>query len=210
MTRIAILGSGNVARALAGPLAAHGHPVTIGSRTPAGVTWAGDGVDVALPADAADRAEIVFNALPGAVSLRTLTDLRPALAGRTLVDVANAVRTGADGFASELLHPGSSLAERLQAALPSTGVVKTLNTMHVSLMADPASLPNPPTVFVSGDDPENRLAVRRLLGDLGWRREWVVDLGGLVTARWTETFPLAVRPLVHALGPVPFGLAVAR
>lgn len=210
MTRIAILGSGNVSRALAGPLAAHGHPVTIGSRTPPGVSWAGGGIDVTLPADAADRAEIVINALTGAVSVRALTDLRAPLAGKTLVDVANAVRTGADGFASELLHPGGSLAERLQAALPATRVVKALNTMHVSLMADPTSLPTPPTVFVCGDDPAARLAVRRLLADLGWRPEWVVDLGGLVTARWTETFPLAVRPLVHALGPVPFGLAVAR
>ncbi|WP_329103989.1 NAD(P)-binding domain-containing protein [Micromonospora sp. NBC_01699] len=210
MTRIAILGSGNVARALAGPLAANGHPVVVGSRTPDGLSWDDDGVAVASPADAVAGAEIVVNALPGAVSLPVLVDLGPSLAGRILVDVANGVRIGADGFATSLLHPGSSLAERIQAALPTTRVVKALNTMHVSLMADPGSLPTPPTVFVSGDHPDARRATGMLLADLGWRPEWVVDLGGLASARWTETFPLVVRPLVHALGPVPFGLAIAR
>ncbi|MGW4465215.1 NADPH-dependent F420 reductase [Micromonospora sp. NPDC004704] len=210
MTRIAILGSGNVARALAGPLAAHGHPVVVGSRTPEGLNWGGDGVAVASPADAVAGAEIVVNALPGAVSVRALADLRGSLAGRILVDVANGVRIGDDGFATALLHPGSSLAEQIQAALPATFVVKALNTMHVSLMADPGRLPTPPTVFVSGDRAEARQATGRFLAALGWRHEWVVDLGGLVTARWTETFPLAVRPLVAALGPVPFGLAIAR
>jgi hypothetical protein len=49
-----------------------------------------------------------------------------------------------------------------------------------------------------------------LLADLGWRPEWIIDLGGLGTARVTEAFVLLVRPLVRALGPVPFALSVAR
>jgi hypothetical protein len=48
------------------------------------------------------------------------------------------------------------------------------------------------------------------LVDLGWLRDWVIDLGDAATARWPEAFILTVRHLVGALGPVPFGLAIAR
>jgi predicted dinucleotide-binding enzyme len=128
-----------------------------------------------------------------------------------LVDVANAVELGPDGFASSLRHPGSSLAEKLQRALPGTRVVKTLNTIGpAEAMVSPATLATPPSAFLSGDDAAARALVAALLGDIGWRPEWIVDLGGLTTARVTEAFVLLVRPIVRALGPVPFGLAVAR
>jgi predicted dinucleotide-binding enzyme len=118
---------------------------------------------------------------------------------------------GPDGFAESLLHPGSSLAEELQRALPGTRVVKTLNTLGpAQAMVEPGALSTPPSAFLSGDDDAAKRVVTALLGDLGWRPEWVVDLGDLATARVTEAFVLLVRPLVRALGPVPFGLAVAR
>ncbi|MEV4534481.1 NAD(P)-binding domain-containing protein [Asanoa sp. NPDC049518] len=91
MTVIGILGAGNVARALAPALSAAGHDVRVGGRT-------------ALTATAA-AAEVVVNALPGAVSVDTIGPLRAALAGKVLVDVSNAVEIGPDGFASRRLCP---------------------------------------------------------------------------------------------------------
>ncbi|HLU59169.1 MAG TPA: NAD(P)-binding domain-containing protein [Pseudonocardia sp.] len=212
MTRIAVLGTGAVGAALAGALARAGHTVTAGSRDPARRA-PGWGVPVPLAglAEAAEGADVVVNATPGHESVDLLRPLAPQLAGSVLVDVANAVRTGADGFASALCYPGSSLAEQLQRALPGTRVVKTLNTIGpAEAMAAPDTFATPPSAFVSGDDDAARAEVAALLVDLGWRPEWVVDLGGLATARVTEAFVLLVRPLVRALGPVPFGLAVAR
>ena len=46
----------------------------------------------------------------------------------------------------------SALAEQLQHSLPGTRVVKTLNTMLFSVMTAPATLTQPPTAFLSGDD----------------------------------------------------------
>jgi predicted dinucleotide-binding enzyme len=90
-------------------------------------------------------------------------------------------------------------------------VVKTLNTIGpAEAMVTPGALAAPPSAFVSGDDEAARRVVAALLTDLGWHPEWIIDLGGLATARVTEAFVLLVRPLVQALGPVPFGLAVAR
>jgi predicted dinucleotide-binding enzyme len=209
---IAVLGTGNVGTALAGALARAGHTVTAGSRDPgrrAG-SWT---VPVPLTglADAAEPADVVVNATPGHESVRLLHPLAPQLAGTVLVDVANAVELGPDGFATSLRYPGSSLAEELQRALPAARVVKTLNTLGpAEAMVAPGALATPPSAFLSGDDDAARALVAALLADLGWRADWIVDLGELATARVTEAFVLLVRPLVQALGPVPFGLAVAR
>lgn len=192
---IGILGAGNVARALAPALSAAGHEVVVGARD-------------RLPAVAA-AAQIAVNALPGAASVAALKPLRTALAGKVLVDVANAVEQGPDGFASRLLYP--NLAQEIQRALPDARVVKALNTVGPApLMAAPASVAVPPSTFLCGDDADAKKAVAELLTDLGWAPRRIIDLGGVANAWWPESFVLMVRPLVAALGPVPFALAIAH
>jgi 8-hydroxy-5-deazaflavin:NADPH oxidoreductase len=211
-TRIAVLGTGSVGTTLATALVRAGHAVTAGSRDPAtrAATWTAP-VPLAGLAEAVVRADVVVNATPGRGSVDLLRPLAPLLAGSVLVDVANAVDHGSEGFALSLRYPGGSLAEELQRALPDSRVVKTLNTLGpAEAMAAPSGLGTPPAAFLSGDDDAAKRVVAALLGDLGWPAEWIIDLGGLATARVTEAFVLLVRPLVQALGPIPFGLAVAR
>jgi len=212
MRSIAVLGTGTVGATLATAFTAAGHAVTAGSRDPGrrAASWTTP-VPLAGVAEAAAHADVVVNATPGHGSVDLLRPLAPQLAGAVLVDVANAVEQGPDGFASALRYPGSSLAEELQRALPDTRVVKTLNTIGpAEAMVTPGALATAPSAFLSGDDGAARQLVAGLLTDIGWRPEWIIDLGDLTTARVTEAFVLLVRPLVHALGPVPFGLAVAR
>jgi predicted dinucleotide-binding enzyme len=211
-SKVAILGTGNVGTTLATALARAGHAVTAGSRDPGrrAAGWTAP-VPLAGLAEAAERADIVVNATPGHESVDLLRPLAPQLAGAVLLDVANAVEQGPDGFALSLRYPESSLAEELQWALPDTRVVKTLHTLGpAEAMVAPGALATPPSAFLSGDDDAAKQVVTALLGDVGWHPEWIIDLGGLTTARVTEAFVLLVRPLVRALGPVPFGLAVAR
>ncbi|MEU0991030.1 NAD(P)-binding domain-containing protein [Streptomyces sp. NPDC005953] len=211
MTTIAVLGTGAVARALTGGLQHVGHRILMGSRDPQRVRFeeCRDLRAVGLR-DAAGAADVVVNALPGDVSVRVLSDLGGELAGKVLVDVANAVESGPSGFASAVRYPGGSLAEELQRALPGARVVKTLNTVHVSLMSRPARASVPPSAFLSGDDTGAKQTVAELLGDLGWPPESIIDLGGVRTARGPESFVLMIGDLVRALGPVPFGMAIAR
>lgn len=160
-------------------------------------------------AEAVARAEIVVNALPGEVSLEALIPHRDALAGKILIDVANATARRADGMPAGLLYPQSSLGEQLQLALPQTHVVKTLNTMLFSVMTRPASLSKAPTAFLSGNDEGAKARVGSLLQDLGWDPTWLEDLGGIASAQGPEALILMVPHVLKAKGLVPFSIALA-
>ncbi|MFE2877322.1 NADPH-dependent F420 reductase [Streptomyces roseus] len=198
MSEIAVLGNGRVGGNLAAALTRAGHRVTVADRTQGAA------------AEAARTARIVINATPGAGSLERLTALREELRGKILVDVSNATTDGPDGLPEDLLYPGSSLAERLQEALPETRVVKTLNTMLFPVMTAPATLAQPPTAFLSGEDPQAKQSVRELLTDLGWSKEWITDLGGIRTARATEAAILFVPHVIRSSGFTPFALSITR
>lgn len=106
------------------------HQVTLGSRDPA----ARSAANAVRSLDEAVRgADIVVNAILGAVAVDTISGIHAAAFGdKTLVDVANA--TTAD---NGLVYPNSSLAERLQAARPDTRVVKSMNHAAITTIASP-------------------------------------------------------------------------
>ena len=203
--RTSIIGAGGVARALAGRLGKAGHEVVVGARRLDAVT--GIDAEVTDLRTAAAAAPLVVNALPGSMAVDVLVPLRAELAGLVLVDVANAVDIGPDGFATRLRCPGTSLAAELQRALPDARVVKALNTLGPpQLMVEPFDTAS---TFLCGDDEDAKAGVREWLGVLGWRPDQVIDLGGVDLAWWPESFVLMVRPLVERLGYVPFALALA-
>ncbi|MFG2666855.1 NADPH-dependent F420 reductase [Streptomyces sp. NPDC048387] len=198
MSTIAVLGNGRVGGNLAGALTRAGHEVTVAGRAPGAA------------ADAARAARIVINATPGASSLDRLVALREELRDTILVDVSNATVDGPDGLPADLVYPGSSLAEQLQEALPDTRVVKTLNTMLFPVMTAPGTLAQAPDAFLSGEDAQAKQVVRELLADLGWREEWITDLGGIRTARATEAAILFVPHVIRSSGFARFAISIAR
>jgi 8-hydroxy-5-deazaflavin:NADPH oxidoreductase len=189
---IGILGTGGVAQTLARRWSVAGHQVTLGSRDPSSK---GDlGSSVAPLLDVVADHDVVVNATPGSASLEFAKGIgAAALAGKILIDVANA---NTPSF--ELMYPNSSLAEKLQAALPETHVVKTLNTAAMAVLTDPATLPAS-SVFVSGDHAGAKATVTGLLTDFGWPDGSVVDLGGIQSARGPEHYFLMFAALMQAL-----------
>lgn len=215
MTSIGILGAGRVGTGLARKLAAAGHHVVLGHRSPkertaASIEGADPRVSFSDQRTAARTADIVINATPGDSALDRLTELRAELTGKILVDVSNATHDADDGLPGHLCYPGGSLAEQLQAALPDTRVVKTLNTMLFMVMTAPEILATPPTVYVSGDDEHAKKTVTGLLGDLGWQSAWIEDLGDITTARATEAMILVVPHVLRRHGFEPFAVSLAR
>jgi predicted dinucleotide-binding enzyme len=209
MSTISILGTGRVGSILATGLAAAGHRVLVGTRTPPphGVAGALETVDLST---AAATASVVINATPGDTSVATLSGLRTELEGKILIDLSNTTTRTSDGRPGAQALDGSSIGERLQAALPDTRVVKSLNTMMFTVMTAPGSLTAPPTAFVSGDDAGAKATVTALLRDLGWDAEWIVDLGGIETAGGPEAMAVIVPSLIAVFGFTPFALGVTR
>ncbi|MFD9791599.1 NADPH-dependent F420 reductase [Streptomyces sp. NPDC059070] len=214
MTHIGILGAGRVGMNLADKLSAAGHRVTLGVRDLQGTAALPPGVaprtDFADQATTARTADVVINATPGDSALDRLGALRAELSGKILIDVSNATHDDADGLPGDLCYPGSSLAEKLQAQLPDTHVVKTLNTMLFTVMTAPEILATPPTAYLSGDDQNAKEITAALLGDLGWQPAWIEDLGGITTARATEAMILVVPHLLRRHGFKPFAVSLAR
>ena len=211
MSKIGILGSGRVSTALAGKLVAAGHTVTIGTRdrVQAQAQWKGPDLKFLDPAEMARTTEIVINGTPGDTSLERLSALRTQLDGKILIDISNATERGANGVPGTLCYPNSSLAEHLQHDLPNTYVVKTLNTMLFSVIANPQSLYTPPTAFLSGNDRHAKATVTKLMGDLGWPTDWILDLGDITTARSTEATILLVPHILAMRGLAPFAVTIA-
>lgn len=200
---IAILGTGHMGRTLGAGLVRAGHEVVFGSRTPqAAADLPGE---VLGHADAIARGDIVLNALAAARTLDVLPALAGPLAGKVLIDIGNAVDERMD-----LIHPDSSLGERLQRALPESRVVKTLNTVGGPVGAQPELLPAATNVFLSGDDAEAKALVAGLLADLGWASEDQIDLGDITTARAAEHYFLLFAALMRSLGTPAFNITIVR
>jgi predicted dinucleotide-binding enzyme len=214
-TTIGILGTGRVGLNLARRLALAGHVVVVGRRDPAAPLpdQARDltvNVRFTDQRSAAAAGDVVINATPGDTALERLGALADELAGKILVDIANATHHGPDGLPGDLVYQDGSLGERLQRALPATRVVKTLNTMLYVVMTAPESLTTPPTVYLSGDDQDAKDTVTRLLGDLGWKPDWIEDIGDITTARATEAVILMVTQVLRHKGFQPIAFSLSR
>ena len=210
---IAVLGTGNVGKALSGALAAAGHVVTMGSRTAdneAALAWTADnGVLLATFADAVRASELVINATGGGFSIEVLKSVgEDALAGKVLIDVANPLDFS-KGFPPTLsVCNDDSLGEQIQREFPSALVVKALNTLNCDLMVNPSKVPGDHVLFIAGNDTDAKAKTVALLWEFGWPAERVLDLGDISAARATEMYlPLWLR-LMQSLGHANFNISV--
>lgn len=190
MTSIGILGTGIVGRTIAARFAELGVDVLVGARTADSDSlepFAGLGVATGSFADAVAHANVVINATNGLHSLAALKSVgAEALAGKTLIDVSNELAPVEGDFPKPMASADDSLGQRLQAAFPELYVVKSLNTMNCTVMADPSIVPGDHVVFLSGDDAAAKDRTREVLTLLGWRPSQVIDLGGIDTAAAVE------------------------
>jgi hypothetical protein len=201
---VAVIGTGRVGKAIGAGLAKAGHSVVYASRNPAQQTG--------LPAPTADvssavaGAEVVVDAIPGGAVLAALNSIgAQALAGKVLLDVANDLSAN-----FELSYPNSSLGVAIQEAFPRTRVVKALNTVQAPLMNNPSRLPAASTVFLAGNDSDAKSVVSGLLNDLGWPKDWQIDLGDISQARATEHFIFLSFGIARSLGTTDVNIAVVR
>lgn len=207
-----ILGTGMVGQTLATKLADLSHEVMIGTRDvtrtmartepdaygnlPFGA-WKAQHPHVLVGtfAQAAAFGELVVNTTAGSNSLEALKMIDPqSLSDKILIDVANPLDFSHGMPPSLSIVNTDSLGEQIQRAFPHAKVVKTLNTMHTTLMVNPEWLANGEhDVFVCGNDAEAKAQVMELLTNgFGWQD--VIDLEDITAARGLEMLvPLWLR-----------------
>ncbi len=224
---LGILGTGMVAKTIAGKLDSLGHAVTLGTRDtnatlarsepdmaggPPLRTWLESypRVTLAMHADAAARSEIVINALSGQGALEGLRLAARGLAGKILIDISNPLDFSKGMPPSLTVANTDSLGEQIQSALPDTRVEKTLNTVNAFVMVDPRQLAGGDhSMVLCGNDPEAKAQVTRILKEwFGWKD--VIDLGDITNARGSEMFVTLWARLFGALGTPMFGVKVVR
>lgn len=129
--RIGVLGTGNMADALATHWVRAGHEVIIGGRDAhkaerLATRIGGSAKPASLRAAAESGQEVVLAALPFGAGAEVARDLHVALEGKVLLDCSNPV---GPGFRL-LTEGGPSAAQQLAAAAPGAHVVKAFNLCH--------------------------------------------------------------------------------
>jgi 8-hydroxy-5-deazaflavin:NADPH oxidoreductase len=177
--KVAIIGAGNVGKALGGAVARAGHDVTISARSADTARQAADevgGRSAPTNIEAVADADVVILAVPYAAGQAVAGEIREAVAGRTVVDVTNPLKPDYSGLATD----GSSAAEELQGLLPDAHVVKAFNTIFATNQASPGPESD---AFVAGDDAGAKARVTQLAESIGFR---ALDVGPLSAARHLE------------------------
>ena len=125
---VGILGSGDVARALAGGFLKHGHQVMMGTRAPATLAeWnrQNPNVSVGSFADAAHFGELVVLAVKGAAAAQALRAADAAnFAGKPIIDTTNPLTDDppVHGVHSYFTSLNESPMERLQQEFAEAGL----------------------------------------------------------------------------------------
>src|SRR5256885_1854752 len=191
--KIGILGSGEVAQALATGFLKHGHHVTLGTRNPAKLAeWHTTHPDARVGsfADAAAFGEIVVLAVKGSAAADALRQANGGnLTGKVVIDATNPIADAPPdhGVLEFFTSLEESLMERLQREFPAARFVKAFNSVGNSFMVNPSFKDGPPTMFICGNFQEGKNQVRRILDQFGWE---TADMGTVEAARAIE--PLCI------------------
>jgi predicted dinucleotide-binding enzyme len=187
--KIGILGSGDVAKALAGGFLKHGHDVTLGTRTPAKLAdWAVKNPKAHLGsfADAAGYGELLVLAVKGAVAAEALRLAGTAnFTGKPIIDATNPIADAppVNGVLKFYTSLDESQMERLQREFSGARFVKAFNSVGNAFMVDPQFKGGKPTMFICGNDDAAKQTVSGILGQFGWE---TADMGKAEAARAIE------------------------
>jgi predicted dinucleotide-binding enzyme len=179
--KIAIIGAGNVGRALGGAWH-NGHDVVYGVRSPDDPKYADLGSPATTNEAAVADSDVVVLCTPWQGTEQAIAGCGD-LSGKVLVDCTNPLTP--DFSALEVGHTTSG-AEQVAAWAPGARVCKAMNQIGAPMMDHP-QLPSAPVMFICGDDDDAKRVTGDLVADLGFE---TVDAGDLTLARLLEPYAL--------------------
>lgn len=182
---IAIIGAGNVGKALAKALTQRGETVVFGEKEPSKYQSVAEeiGVPAVTVTQAVEQAQIVVLAVPYAAS-ESIARSIPDWQGKILVDATNPLAPNLTGLSVGTQDSGS---ERIARHANNARVVKAFNTTGAENMMNSHYPSGQVFMPVCGDDASARQQVMALATLLGFD---AVDMGSLQSARYLE--PLAM------------------
>lgn len=189
MSKITIIGAGNVGVALARNWSSTGHAITIGARNPdspklAAIREEFPSWTVVSIAEAVSGAEVILVATPPEIAVE-LSGKFGDVKGKIIIDATNAVRKAPEGYPT---------AFHAFADLTQAEVVKCFNTTGFENMADPKyTLGERGTInidmFMAGDSSRGKEVARQLSLDAGFAECY--DFGGTDKVQLLEKFALS-------------------
>ena len=188
--RIGIVGSGETAQSLGNGLVKGGYDVMLGTRDVNKkelAAWRKKGDkhrSLGSTTEAAAFGEMVILAVAWHAAEDVLSQVRPELAGKVVIDVTNPLVFNEDEPPALSIGHTMSAGEIVQASLPDSHVIKTLNYINHAHMVHPEYKEGLPIMFVAGNNASAKKATRDLLADLGW--EDMMDIGGIEKSRILE------------------------
>jgi predicted dinucleotide-binding enzyme len=203
---ISIVGTGNMAGALAGRALAGGNAVEIIGRNPvkAEELAAALGGATVGTTGAAPAGDMVILAVPYASAAAVIRDYGNALGGKAIVDITNPITPDLSGI---LTPEGTSGAQEIAKAAPAGAhVVKAFNTLPSDVLSASPAEGHPLDVFIAGDDAQAKADVSTFIESLGMRP---LDTGQLPMARALENATLLHLGLVaHSVKHTNFALGI--
>lgn len=187
--KVGVLGSGDVAKVLAGGFLKHGHDVMMGTRTTAKLAeWQKQNPKgkVGSFTDAAKFGELVVLAVKGNAAAEVLLAAGSKnLDDKPIIDATNPIADAppTNGVLKFFTHLDESLMERLQQEFPTAHFVKAFNSVGSALMVNPQFKAGKPTMFICGNDESAKRIVNGVLEQFGWE---TTDMGKVEAARAIE------------------------
>ena len=181
--KIAIIGTGNVGRALGTSFAGAGHQVVLSGHEAAKTAEVASAIGALAAGSAADAvgaADIVVIAVPYTAVPSVAAEIAPFVAGKVVIDATNTLKPDYSGLAT---GDGPSGAELLAAALPGARVVKAFNTLFAANQGNPRALGTTLDALYATDDAEAHATFAALASSIGFRP---VSVGPLAAARELE------------------------
>jgi predicted dinucleotide-binding enzyme len=166
--KVGILGSGDVAKALAIGFLKHGHDVLMGTRSPAKLAeWVKQNPKgrIGSFAEAANFADLAVLAVKGTVAADALRTAGPAnLAGKSVIDATNPISDlpPVNGVLRFFTNLDESLMERLQREFENLHFVKAFNSVGSASMVNPQFKGGKPSMFICGNDDAAKTVVTGL------------------------------------------------
>jgi predicted dinucleotide-binding enzyme len=187
--KVGVLGSGDVAKALAEGFIKHGHQTMIGTRDAAKLAeWqrSNPKLQVGSFSETAAFGAVLALAVKGSAAADVLRLAGSAnLDGKLVMDACNPIADAppVNGILKFFTTMDDSLMERLQREFPKAHFVKAFNSVGNGQMVNPQYKAGRPTMFICGNDDGAKVVTAQILEQFGWE---TADMGKVESARAIE------------------------